>query len=57
MLVCGMFGSFFFLTQFAQEILGFGPLRAGLSFVPMTGTLLRCPGSHRAWSPGSAPSR
>jgi EmrB/QacA subfamily drug resistance transporter len=40
LLVCGMFGSFFFLTQFAQEILGLGPLEAGLSFVPMTGTLL-----------------
>jgi len=38
--VCGMFGSFFFLTQFVQEILHFRPLDAGLAFVPMTGTLL-----------------
>ena len=40
LLVCGMFGMFFFLTQFVQEILGFSPLQAGLSFVPMTATLL-----------------
>ncbi|MGH3302177.1 MAG: MFS transporter, partial [Streptosporangiaceae bacterium] len=39
LLVAGMFGSFFFLTQFAQEVLGFGPLAAGLSFVPMTAAL------------------
>jgi EmrB/QacA subfamily drug resistance transporter len=39
LLVAGMFGSFFFLTQFVQEVLGFSPLKAGLSFVPMTGAL------------------
>jgi predicted MFS family arabinose efflux permease len=39
LLVAGMFGSFFFLTQFVQEVLGFGPLQAGLSFVPMTAAL------------------
>jgi len=40
LLVGGMFGMFFFLTQFLQDVLGFGPLRAGLAFVPMTGALL-----------------
>jgi EmrB/QacA subfamily drug resistance transporter len=40
LLVGGMFGMFFFLTQFVQEVLGFSPLEAGLSFVPMTGALL-----------------
>jgi EmrB/QacA subfamily drug resistance transporter len=39
LLVAGMFGSFFFLTQFVQEVLGFGPLTAGLSFLPMTAAL------------------
>jgi EmrB/QacA subfamily drug resistance transporter len=39
LLVAGMFGMFFFLTQFVQEVLGFSPLRAGLAFVPMTGAL------------------
>ena len=39
LLVAGMFGMFFFLTQYVQEILRFSPLRAGLAFVPMTGAL------------------
>jgi EmrB/QacA subfamily drug resistance transporter len=39
LLVAGMFGSFFFLTQFVQDVLGFSPLAAGLSFVPMTAAL------------------
>jgi EmrB/QacA subfamily drug resistance transporter len=39
LLVAGMFGSFFFLTQFVQEVLGFSPIKAGLSFVPMTAAL------------------
>jgi len=36
LLVGGMFGMFFFLTLFAQEVLGFGALRAGLAFLPAT---------------------
>jgi EmrB/QacA subfamily drug resistance transporter len=39
LLVAGMFGSFFFLTQFVQEVLGWDPLRAGFAFVPMTAGL------------------
>jgi EmrB/QacA subfamily drug resistance transporter len=39
LVVAGMFGMFFFLTQFVQEILGFSPLRAGISFLPMTAAL------------------
>ncbi len=34
-----MFGMFFFLTQFVQDILHFSPLRAGLAFVPTTAML------------------
>ena len=40
LLVGGMFGMFFFLTQFIQDVLRFSPLQAGLAFVPMTGALL-----------------
>ncbi len=40
LLVGGMFGMFFFLTQFVQDVLGFTPLQAGLAFVPMTAALL-----------------
>jgi predicted MFS family arabinose efflux permease len=39
LLVAGMFGSFFFLTQFIQDVLGFSPLKAGIAFVPLTGAL------------------
>jgi predicted MFS family arabinose efflux permease len=39
LLVGGMFGMFFFLTQFTQEVLGFSPLLAGVAFIPMTGAL------------------
>ena len=36
LLVSGMFGMFFFLTQYLQGVLGFSPLAAGLAFLPMT---------------------
>jgi len=39
LLVAGMFGMFYFLTQFVQDILGFSPLQAGISFLPMTAAL------------------
>ena len=39
LLVAGMFGMFFFLTQFVQDILGFSPLAAGFAFLPMTLTV------------------
>lgn len=31
-----MFGMFFFLTQFMQNVLGYSPLRAGVAFLPLT---------------------
>jgi EmrB/QacA subfamily drug resistance transporter len=36
LLVAGMFGMFFFLTQFLQNILGYSPIRTGLAFLPIT---------------------
>jgi EmrB/QacA subfamily drug resistance transporter len=36
LLVAGMFGMFYFLTQFLQDVLGFTPVRAGAAFLPMT---------------------
>src|SRR6204780_2361867 len=39
LLVAGMMGMFFFLTQFIQEVLGFSPILAGVAFLPMTVTL------------------
>lgn len=36
LLVGGMFGMFFFLTQFLQGVRGYSPLKAGMAFLPMT---------------------
>ena len=38
-LVAGMFGMFFFLTQFLQDVLGYGPLQTGLAFLPFSAAL------------------
>ncbi len=35
-LACAIFGMFFFLTLFVQNVLGFSPLRAGLAFLPIS---------------------
>jgi hypothetical protein len=37
--VGAMFGMFFFLTQFLQGVNGYGPLKAGIAFLPMTGVM------------------
>jgi EmrB/QacA subfamily drug resistance transporter len=36
LLVGGMFGMFYFATQFLQVVLGFSPVMAGVAFLPMT---------------------
>jgi EmrB/QacA subfamily drug resistance transporter len=36
LLVAGMFGMFFFLTQFLQNVLGYSPLKTGVAFLPLT---------------------
>jgi EmrB/QacA subfamily drug resistance transporter len=35
-LVAGMFGMFFFLSQFLQNVLHYGPIHTGMAFLPMT---------------------
>jgi EmrB/QacA subfamily drug resistance transporter len=35
LLFAGMFGMFFFLTQFLQNVLGYSPLQAGFAFLPV----------------------
>jgi EmrB/QacA subfamily drug resistance transporter len=40
LLVAGMMGMFFFLTQFLQEVVGLSPLATGAAFLPLTGMLL-----------------
>jgi EmrB/QacA subfamily drug resistance transporter len=36
LLVAGMMGVFFFLTQFLQNVLGYSPLKTGFAFLPLT---------------------
>ena len=36
LLVAGMMGMFFFLTQFLQDVLGYSPLATGVAFLPLT---------------------
>jgi EmrB/QacA subfamily drug resistance transporter len=36
----GMFGVFLFLTYYLQEILHYSPVRCGLAFLPLVGTLM-----------------
>jgi EmrB/QacA subfamily drug resistance transporter len=35
-LAAAMFGTFFFITQYVQNVLGYSPLKAGVAFLPMT---------------------
>jgi len=35
-LAASMFATFFFITQFVQNVLGYSPLKAGIAFLPMT---------------------
>ena len=39
-LAAAMFGQFFFLTLFVQDVLGYSPLRAGIAFLPITGAII-----------------
>jgi EmrB/QacA subfamily drug resistance transporter len=39
LLVAGMLGMFFFLTQFLQSVLGYSPLKTGVAFLPLTAML------------------
>jgi EmrB/QacA subfamily drug resistance transporter len=36
----GMFAVFLFLTYYLQQTLGFSPIKSGLAFLPMTGTIV-----------------
>jgi EmrB/QacA subfamily drug resistance transporter len=39
-LAAAMFGQFFFLTLFVQDVLGYSPLRAGIAFLPITAAIV-----------------
>jgi len=44
-----MFSLFFFLTQFVQNVLGYSPLKAGLSFLPLTAGIVVMAGVMSRW--------
>jgi EmrB/QacA subfamily drug resistance transporter len=39
-LAAALFGMFFFLTLFVQDVLGYSPLQAGLAFLPMSAAII-----------------
>jgi EmrB/QacA subfamily drug resistance transporter len=39
-LAASLFGMFFFLTLFVQEVLGYSPLKAGLAFLPVSAVII-----------------
>ncbi|UGQ12402.1 MFS transporter [Yinghuangia sp. ASG 101] len=43
-LVASMLSLWFFITQFLQEVLEFGPIKAGLAFLPLSVAILGCSG-------------
>jgi EmrB/QacA subfamily drug resistance transporter len=47
----GMFAMFFFNTQYIQRALGFGPLKAGVSFLPFTAGIMISAGLASALAP------
>jgi len=47
----GMFAMFFFNTQYIQDVLGFGPLKAGLSFLPFTAGVMLSAGLASNFAP------
>jgi len=47
----GMFAMFFFNTQYIQEALKYGPLKAGVSFLPFTGGIMISAGLASGFAP------
>jgi EmrB/QacA subfamily drug resistance transporter len=47
----GMFAMFFFNTLYIQRVLGFGPLTAGLAFLPFTGGIMISAGLASQFAP------
>jgi EmrB/QacA subfamily drug resistance transporter len=47
----GMFAMFFFNTLYIQQVLGFGPLKAGIAFLPFTGGVMLAAGLASSFAP------
>ena len=51
LVACGMFAMFFFNTLYIQRVLGYGPLEAGLAFLPFTAGVMVSAGLAAQFAP------
>ena len=51
LVACGMFAMFFFNTLYIQRVLGYGPLEAGLAFLPFTAGVMVSAGLASQFAP------
>ncbi|MFD3551524.1 MFS transporter [Streptomyces goshikiensis] len=54
-LAAAMFGMFFFIVQFVQNVLGFTPIRSGLGFLPVTAAIITAAGLSQRFLPRFGP--
>ncbi|CAM5649068.1 hypothetical protein SAVIM40S_08311 [Streptomyces avidinii] len=54
-LAAAMFGMFFFIVQFVQNVLGFSPIQSGLGFLPVTVAIVTAAGLSQRFLPRYGP--
>ncbi|MCF3179800.1 MFS transporter [Streptomyces polychromogenes] len=54
-LAAAMFGMFFFIVQFVQNVLGFSPIQSGLGFLPVTAAIITAAGLSQRLLPRLGP--
>ncbi|MCX5404176.1 MFS transporter [Streptomyces sp. NBC_00335] len=54
-LAAAMFGMFFFIVQFVQNVLGFSPIRSGIGFLPITAAIITAAGLSQRLLPRFGP--
>ncbi|MEV8535446.1 MFS transporter [Streptomyces sp. NPDC051211] len=54
-LAAAMFGMFFFIVQFVQNVLGYSPIRSGLAFLPVTAVIIIAAGLSQQLLPRLGP--
>ncbi|MFD6114267.1 MFS transporter [Streptomyces yangpuensis] len=54
-LAAAMFGMFFFIVQFVQNVLGFSPIQSGLGFLPVTVAIVTAAGLSQRFLPRLGP--
>jgi EmrB/QacA subfamily drug resistance transporter len=54
-LAAAMFGMFFFIVQFVQNVLGFSPIESGLGFLPVTVAIIVAAGLSQRFLPRFGP--